>query len=196
MDFWNVYEKAKMRPSFSASRMLLSARDERTHTSISTVSGQSLPVGKGECIFRKCTESERYVLAQDIGKDIMLSIYDVNSSCAILLRFQAALTDRSLAMLGSDIRRLRSPDFKVRLIGLQNKAAAPLKSVEKIERLVKPSNLQEVDLFGREVRHIAFDLKSGVTYNLLLLDRIYEPSEMVDSSADEVNAVASELKFV
>ncbi len=34
-------------------------------------------------------------------------------------------------------------------------------------------------LFGNEIRHIALDTKTGLSYNVLLLDRIYRPGELV-----------------
>ena len=72
------------------------------------------------------------------------------------------------------------PDMEARIIGLQDgeehgflKDLLGFLSKHRIR-------LAEADLFGERIRHIAIDLKTGMSYNILLDDRIYKPSELVN----------------
>ncbi|MCL4404741.1 hypothetical protein M1583_02000, partial [Candidatus Marsarchaeota archaeon] len=40
--------------------------------------------------------------------------------------------------------------------------------------------LVEADLFGNEVRHIAFDAKQGMSFNVLVNNMNYKPGELVN----------------
>ena len=59
------------------------------------------------------------------------------------------------------------------------------------------SSLMETDLFGEETRHIVFDMKLGMSFNLLLLNRIYKQYELLNmTTKPEFDLRKSELKFV
>ena len=43
----------------------------------------------------------------------------------------------------------------------------------------------EADLFGNSTRHIAIDIYSGMSFNVLLEDKLYKPGELVNNMTRE-----------
>jgi hypothetical protein len=147
-------------------------------------------------ISREFQESIRYVIATDITHDLLLSIHDVNTTYTFLLRFSLPLSVNAMKKMSEEIDKMKSPNLEVRAIGLQNKDTELLNTLDRLHAAFK-SSLMELDLFGNEVRHIAFDLKLGMPFNLLLLNRIYNPSELVNQTPmNEFERRKSEFKFV
>ena len=96
----------------------------------------------------------------------------------------------------AQIKRIKNPNLEMRVIGLQDSNTELLGAVDRLNNAFNP-NLMEVDLFGNEMRHIVFDMKLGMSFNLLLLNRIYGPHELVNAmTIEEFNKRKSELKFV
>ena len=57
-------------------------------------------------------------------------------------------------------------------------------------------HFMEVDLFGTDTRHIALDLKTGVSYNLLLLNRLYRAGELAcQVNKEAYDKMRSDLAF-
>jgi hypothetical protein len=55
----------------------------------------------------------------------------------------------------------------------------------------------EVDLFGEEKRHIVMDMKTGLSYDLLLENRIYRPGELKnDEKEEDFQSSTARLSFV
>ena len=55
----------------------------------------------------------------------------------------------------------------------------------------------EIDMFGEEKRHMAIDMKTGLSYDLLLENRIYRPGELKnDEKEDDFQSSTSRLSFV
>ncbi len=195
MDFWHVYEAEKTKPEFGSGRAYIASR-ERIHLSMSHVERYStlLPMNQG--MFRKFSEEARYVITKDLTHDILVSIYDVNTTESVLLRFSEALGNQAVVKALAAVKRLKKPNLEMRVIGLQDKDTELLASADRLYSAARPA-LVEVDLFGAETRHIAFDTKLGMTFDLLLLNRIYRPHELATTiSADDYAKSKSELKFV
>lgn len=195
MDFWSVYEKEKTKPEFGNARLYIASRD-RIGLSLSTVERYSVLLGMNQGTARRFSDEFRYVLVKELTHDLLVSIYDVNTTQSFLLRFSEALGDAAVKKLAGDVRKIRKPNLEMRVIGLQDNNTELLSALERLHAALKPS-LMEVDLFGKETRHIAFDTKLGMSFNLLLLNRIYRPHELANAlSLEDFNEKRSELKFV
>lgn len=195
MDFWSVYEAEKAKPEFGSGRLYIASRD-RIHLSLSSVETYGTTLDINQAIVKGYKEEERFVLAKDLTNDLFISIYDVNVASALLLRASMPLAGTLTAQIIAKIKKIKNPNLEMRLAGLQDKGTELLPAVESFHKAFK-SSLMEVDLFGNEIRHLVFDLKLGMLFNLLLLNRIYRPGELVNATIlDEFNKRRSELKFV
>jgi hypothetical protein len=195
MNFWSVYESEKAKPEFGSDKLYITSRD-RIHLSLSTVEQYAFSLEMDHAVIRQYSEAEKYVIASNITHDILISIYDVNTTLSVLLRASELPGKEAMQRVIGEIRKLRKPNMEMRLIGLQNSEADLLVVADDLHAALKPS-LMEVDVFGKELRNIVFDLKLGMTFNLLLLNRIYRPGELVNAlGVEEFNKKKSELKFV
>lgn len=176
-------------------RPLRVATGNRQHTSLGKVSGMGLELKTGTCI-SVLPHGTRYVNSANITHDLLVLIYEVNSRSAIVARL-------SKPFAGSDVSRIvrmasnwKRPNIELRAIGLQNGDAEMCGSVEMLANHMK-GHFMELDLFGTEIRHISVDLKTGVPYNLLLLNRAYRLGELTCTlSKDEYENTRSNLVFV
>ncbi len=195
MDYWDVYEKERAKINFGSVREYLTSRD-RIHLSLDSVEQYGLALQMNTGSSRSFKEEERYLLVTDMTRDLFVSIYDVNTQHAILLRFSEPLDEDVLKRVEHEVKNLKKPNLETRVIGLQDKETELLGTVERFHGMFK-SSLMEIDLFGEETRHIVFDMKLGMTFNLLLLNRIYKQYELLNmTTKPEFDLRRSELKFV
>jgi hypothetical protein len=195
MDFWKVYQNERVSDDFGQQRLCLRSR-ERIHASLSSVESYATNLEVNQAVSANYGEGTRYVLAEDLTYDLLVSLYDVNSSSAILLRASSPIGKKALAEIRSRLGRLRRPNLEMRAIGLQSGDRTMLESIDRIHALANPG-LQEVDLFGSSTRHLAFDLKTGMQLDLLSLNRIYLPDELANGlSIEGFGRLRSEIKFV
>ncbi|MDE1874244.1 MAG: hypothetical protein KGI04_03970 [Candidatus Micrarchaeota archaeon] len=195
MDFWHVFEAEQVKPEFGSGRLYIASRD-RIHLSLSHVERYSILLGMNQGTFRKYSEEQRFIITKDMDHDLFVSIYDVNTTQSALLRFSQPLGDVALKKAVSWARLLKKPNLELRIIGLQDKDTELLNTAERLHSLTKPA-LMEADLFGAETRHLVFDTKLGMVFNLLLLNRIYRPHELATTvSAEDYGKTKSELVFV
>ncbi len=195
MDFWKVYEAEKAKQGFGESQLYIKSRD-RIHASLSSVDRYGVLLGMNQGTLRKYSPEQRYVMTKDVTHDLFVSVYDVNTTTSALLRFSQPLGQETIRKALSNIKKLKKPNLEMRVIGLQDKDTDLLGSAEQIYRHAKPA-LIEVDIFGNETRHLVFDLRLGMVFNLFLLNRIYRPHELVTTlSIDDYNSKKSELGFV
>jgi hypothetical protein len=195
MDFWDVYEKERTKPNFGSVRQYLTSR-ERIHLSLSSVEQYGVGMEMNTGSFRKFREEERYLIVSDMTRDLFVSIYDVNQQHALLLRFSESLEADALKRIDQEIKNMKKPNLEMRVIGLQDKETELLGTVERLHGMFK-SSLMEVDLFGEETRHIVFDMKLGMSFNLLLLNRIYKQYELLNMTTKPAfEKRKSEIKFV
>lgn len=195
MNLWNVYKAERSKAEFSNSRLYLTSRD-RIQLSLSSVERYGIQLYMNQGISKKFSEEIRYVVTRDLTHDVFVSIYDVNTTNSTLLRFSEVLSNSAVKKIAARVKKTKNPNLEMRVIGAQDKELELTSSFEKLYSALKP-NLVEIDLFGGETRHIVFDLKLGMSFNLLLLNRIYRPHELATTIRPEDYAKnKSELKFV
>ena len=195
MDFWKVYESEKAKEGLGTKRLYITSRD-RIHLSLSSVERYGTLLGINQGINIKFSEAVRYVLSKEITHDLLLSLYDVNNTRASLLRLSEALPDSAIKKVAAEANKVRNPNLEMRVMGLQDADTELLDSVERFHKALKPSVI-ELDLFGGDMRHIVFDLKLGMSFDLLLLNRIYRPHELANTmSLEDFAKKKSEFKFV
>jgi hypothetical protein len=160
------------------------------------VEDRSRYVETGRAIMQEYSPEKRYVLAKNITRDLLVSIYDVNTSSSLIMRPSMLLMKRNVSAISQKVKKAGFKNIEVRLIGLQNGITELGAAVSDIEKAVGGA-LIEVDLFGNEIRNIAIDLKTGSSYDLLMQNRIYGPAERINNeTADEFAKRKSELAFV
>lgn len=160
---------------------------KRPHISMSKMEPYSgcgrLPFG--EFFSRKDYNSaqSRYVFAQSLVYDILLSVFDVNTRAVAVARFTDFLGME--AKFSAFVKSVKRPNFEVRVIGMQN--GQETSQVYSIADFVSKRGLHlfEADLFGTDARHIAVDTDTGMCFNVLLEDRLYKPGELTNSMTIE-----------
>ena len=88
-------------------------------------------------------------------------------------------------MIEKELRKLKPANIEVRLIGLQN-GDNPLRLNETVD-FIKKMKLPvfEADLFGGDTRHICIDIKTGVSFDVLISNRLYKPGELTNKVTRE-----------
>lgn len=202
MDFFGALAKEIAADGFATRRIVMSAKSSiwalnRPHTSISMVADDSAEIRIGEAgAYSPKKSMFRYVIAKEMSSDLVATFHDVNSSSSLILRISAPLQSVDVSKIRQTLGGWKNPNVEMRVIGMQNGSQGFTNILDQLHRLSK-ANLVEVDLFGNMKRHIAFDLKTGVCYDLLLLDRTYRAGELVSDIPAETSKVAdSKIKFV
>ncbi len=184
MGFEEVVMGEVGKKSFGSQRYIATGK-ERPHISDSKLSARDdaerIGVGESKLLRYEGWRSRRYLAFAGLSYDVMVSLYDVNSPAAYAARvFQMK---GLMPAVKAGLRRLgtSNTNLEARVIGLQNKedhaflnGLLALFSREGI-RLI------EADLFGDEIRHVAIDLKTGASFNILLEDRHYRPGELTNT---------------
>ena len=185
MDLWNAYSNARGRSDFSTVQLRLATGD-RYNTSLSMVEIKGRLADINTIFMQQHAPNLRYVIAKDISFDILLTLYDASSRNAVVARLTEQPDKVHLSSIMRLLGRLRSrySNIEMRAIGLQNGGSALLAAFEYFRKASK-SRVIEVDLFGSLTRNIALDLKTGMAYNLLLLNRIYRPGELTNAIKPE-----------
>ncbi len=128
----------------------------------------------------------KYVAQVGMTYDMMLSIYEVSTHSLFACRFfdWPGMEAHCAAFL-SKFRDPKNRHFEARIIGMQNGQDASV--LVRIMDFLKANGiiLNEVDLFGTDVRHIAIDAKTGMSYNVLLEDRLNKPGELANKTTME-----------
>lgn len=194
MDFWDSYRK-RMVGDFSGSRIWLGT-SVRKNASLRAVEEFSREVELNTVLFQRYDTAHRYVIAKDVTHDLLFLAYDVNSRDALAARITRDVSSKELTAILSRLRKVKEPNMEFRLIGLQNGGQAQILSMfDKLRRRMH-GILVEVDLFGANVRHVALDTKTGMTYNILLLNRIYRAGELSNTlSREDFESKLGQLSF-
>ena len=158
--------------------------------------GKTHELSSGKAAFFKYGELSRYILAKEITFDLLITIYNVNTMECVALRAMLPFEKGDIAKLKTLLSKFTKPNLEVRAIGLQNGAKESAVNIGEVMSACKAS-LIELDLFGSAKRNIAIDMKTGMSYDVLLLDRIYKPGELANDVAQkDYLARASKLDFV
>ena len=189
MDFYNAYEREKQSQGdgFGKSRLYIRVRD-RIHLSLSSVEKSSSELQINKSAMKAYDDSIRYVLAKGITFDLLVLLYDVNTSG--FFAFRAAQEEDLKMPVKEFVSKLKRPNIEIRAIGMQNSSkdygTGLANVIEAAYTLCKPyARLVEVDLFGTDQRNIAIDTKLGMTFDLLLFDRFYKPGELANTLSAE-----------
>ncbi|MCL4364720.1 MAG: hypothetical protein M1569_03690 [Candidatus Marsarchaeota archaeon] len=189
MDMWNSYIRMTM-SGFGTSHIDLKT-GARWNASIGSVVDKSRDLPVNNVLFQRYDESSRYILAKDITFDLFFSIYDVNSRSMLAARVTNNLNATEWSRIFSMLRVVKVPNFEFRLIGLQDGHTAGLGAAEQLRKRLD-GRFVEFDLFGTNTRHIAIDAKTGVPYDLLLLNRAYRAGELAcQAKREDFEAVVS-----
>jgi len=119
----------------------------------------------------------RYVSALSLTYDLFVSIYDVNTRSTAAARF--VNFDRTVQhYFEGFVKSLRRPALEVRVMGMQDNQQ--VSTLYGLADMIAQHRLEvfEVDLFGKNTRHIAIDMATGMSFNVLVEDRIYKPGEL------------------
>ncbi len=129
----------------------------------------------------------RYIAAPGLTFDIAVSVFDVNSKSMLVLR-SFALDRKHMGQISGFARsfKARKPMLEMRIIGMQNKQGGNQLSMLADAAKSEGIRIVEVDLFGANIRHIAFDSKLGVSHNILMENRIYRPGELANQQTLEM----------
>jgi len=205
MDFWGYFKSISAGEKFSEEKLTLSSvkstylPNERVNTSIAMISDFLKEIKIGDIMFEKNNFNTRYIYAYNLTYDVLVSIYSVSKESGIFFRTALPLNKNEASIIKKLYTKLKDRNIELRIIGMQNKQANAkefIKSLLFLEKLGKNS-LIEVDLFGNEVRHVAIDLKTGLSYNVLIKNIIYKPGELINNlSFDEFSKNVSKLKLV
>jgi len=205
MDFWSYFKSISAEEKFSEERITLGSvkstylPSERVNTSIALISDFLKEIKIGNIIFEKNNFSTRYIYAYNLTYDVLASIYSVSKESGVFFRIALPLNKDEIRIIKKLYGRLKDRNTEIRIIGMQNKQAYAkefVKSLLFLEKLGK-SSLVEVDLFGNEVRHVAIDLKTGLSYNVLIKNIIYKPGDLLNNlSFDEFSKNVSRLKLI
>src|SRR5271157_1799116 len=140
MDFWKIYQNARASGDFGQQRLYLRSRD-RIHASLSAVEAYGANLDPDRGLSASYGEGTRYVLAKDLTYDLLVSLYDVNSSSALILRSSSPPGKRTIAEIRRRLGRLKKPNLEMRAIGLQNGDRAMLDALGRIREVAR-CNLQ------------------------------------------------------
>ena len=183
MGFEDIMILDARKKGFGSQRYLLCGK-ERPHVSKSGVAAhdasEPFALGDAKTVKYAGWKGKRYLTFESLGYELVVTLYDVNSPGAYAIR----VFDRKdlVKHLQKGLRSIMTerPNIEARIWGLQNKEDHAFLG-ELVEFLLKEGiRLIEADLFGEEIRHIALDLKTGTSYNLLLEDRHYRPGELAN----------------
>lgn len=124
----------------------------------------------------------RYIAATSIVYDLLVSVYDVNSRSLFVCRVNndPGIMKKPLERFLRSIKGERN--VEARIIGMQNNQRLPVLSG--VLGIINENRIPvyEIDLFGDQMRHIAVDSRLGPSYNILMLDRIYRPGELKNTT--------------
>ena len=196
MDLWPAYMQEARKGTFGTSALQLRT-GKRWHTSLAMVGDRSRELGLNTAFVQKYSEESRYIIARDITHDLFMSVYDVDTETAIVLRPTLPLNGAELKRVIDVVRKKRLKNLEVRAIGLHASDQILQGCITKLHSGLKDARLMEADLFGNAIRHLAMDLKTGSVYDLLLQNRVYGPADLIDNAdMREFESKRSQLTFV
>ncbi|MDE1851476.1 MAG: hypothetical protein KGH69_02185 [Candidatus Micrarchaeota archaeon] len=181
MDMWQQY--MGFVEGQLGSRPVLLRNGQRWNSSIAQIQDRSVELEKG-AVSRDYTEFGRYIIAKNLTFDLFVSLYDVNTRRCVALRLADQMPQKELDAAIAPLKRLPRRNVEMRAIGMQDGHAPQAPVLDHVRRALH-CRLMEADMFGTDVRHVAVDLKTGASYNLLLLNRIYRPGELKNQQTYE-----------
>ena len=193
MDFWKSFGDA-MDLGLGEERLFLGTA-ERKNASLNAVRGFSRDLDINEAFVQRHDPHRRYIIAIGITHDFLLCAYNVDNGDVFAARISRLPDKKGWRFLNSKLAGMRARNLELRIIGLQNSGTDVVGGLQ--AELKVRGRLVEADLFGINMRNIAIDTKTGMTYNMLLLNRIYRAGELANTvSKEDFEAKLGELSFV
>ncbi len=190
MAFRDIIADALHAGSLSKDQYLQSYK-ARQHISISKMEehDEISYIGIGEKIACKYASpiDKRYIGFKDVSYDLILSLYEINSKSALAARIykDAKWAGKPIDDYMHQLRGIKKPSVEARLIGMQNSQDTSLLDNVLSMLAARKIEVYEADLFGANIRHIALDLHTGTTFDVLVYDRIYKPGELINKLTEE-----------
>lgn len=157
---------------------------------------KSIELEAGQAKHLKYDESRRYVIARDVTYDLLISAYNINTKDMFVARIARPFGKNEWQRVIHPIRSWSRPNIEFRAIGLQNGHPETMHVIDDFYKKVK-GHFIEINLFGSSTRHIALDAGTGMSYNLLPLNRIFRPGELsCNVTIEQFRSATSELKFI
>ena len=182
MELWYGYTALLSRPDFGKSRAYVGIL-ERNTVSLGGVVKRAINLeidAPASAFFDDL--GYRYIIANNITFDMLISLYDVNSTKTFACRaFGNSVGAQASVAIKKFIAGLKKPNLELRCIGFQDESLGASNMVSELHQMTKAS-LTEVDLFGNQMRHICIDMKTGLTYDLLLENRRYRAGELINKT--------------
>jgi hypothetical protein len=195
MDLWEPYSSTYIENDFGSKRELFNT-GQRWNASLAQVSDRSVNLDPSAALFHTYSEAKRYVICKDIGFDLLITMYDVNTKNFFGMRPVKELISSDWVRINTFFSKLRKSNIEIRGIGMQNSHISLNTVINRAHENIK-GHFIEIDTFGNEARHVCIDLKTGMSYNLLMLNRIYRPGELVgQANFDDFKTRKSQLSFV
>ncbi len=193
MDLWDSFRRRKA--DMLGSQPLLLNTGERWNSSFNAVKDTSFELPINKAVSLKYEEERRYLVARDINYDMLLTVYDINTRYLFAARITLIPGNASWKSIFSKLKNIRTPNFEFRAIGLQDNYTGPIDALEVLHRKVN-GKFMEFDLFGKNTRHIVIDTKTGMPYDLLLLNKIYRAGELACQTKKEDFKDLQEVTFI
>ena len=126
----------------------------------------------------------RYVACMDMSYDLVLSVFDVNGGTILVHRFYEFGKESRDAM-DSHLRKMPLSNVEARIAGMQNNQYFKALIASFLYLKERKLPLYEIDLFGGDTRNVAFDIKTGLSLDVLALSRPYKPGELATKKTVE-----------
>ncbi len=183
MDFWSSYDNQSFLAEFGSARTYIGTKP-RPHASVHSIYKKAVKLDVNDGFSSSFDPNgTRYIIAENVTFDIFCSIYDVNTTRTFAARTTPNyLPNKISADFKKFLSQIKKPNLEIRIIGSQNdtnQASSIISSLRKLSN----AGLTELDIFGNEMRHVCFDMKTGIAYNLLLENRHYRPGELINTTS-------------
>ncbi|MEM0124164.1 MAG: hypothetical protein QXF41_01290 [Candidatus Micrarchaeaceae archaeon] len=178
MDLWHIFEEYALKDGFGKSRIVLRiAKFEKDHSSIAEIADEAIEINIGDAFRAKLDGgASRYIIAKGIADDLLVSAYNVNGFEAAVER-ASSIEKFNFEKMGRLLSEMKRRNLEVRIFGLLNGSRCDADFISRLKKVVGGA-LVELDIFGDEYRHVAIDLRTGQSYELLLENRLYKPGEL------------------
>ncbi|MEM0200883.1 MAG: hypothetical protein QXD23_00565 [Candidatus Micrarchaeaceae archaeon] len=194
MDLWEAYTRERLELNFGSQQLLLNTGD-RHNSSLIQYLDRSIELKTNKVLFKSYSYESRYIRSIDITFDLLVTFYDVNTSSIFAFRQSKEFTNKELSKIIQEVKKLRSNNIECRIIGLQNTHLGLVHGITQMKEKIQ-CNLAELDIFGKEKRNILIDTKTGMSYNILMENRVYRPGELLNNQLyDDFEKTTANLVF-
>ena len=182
MSFEKLFKTAILGKDFNNSRYLrcYKERSNISKSKLDTYSNVRYLERDDHFIAKYNPLSTRYSSALSLSYDLLVSFYNVDTRESLTCRtFMLDMGMKSVMEKYLQLMRLRKQDnIEARIMGMQS--GQDFSYLYDISELIDSRGIKlvEVDLFGTELRHIAFDTKLGTSHDVLVEDRLYRAGEL------------------